>query len=71
MFDKFQSMYATIVLSSYFTCWANLFWFCQPLFIKHSAFSINLKWDKNVFSVVDIRPLKPAAELLLFGFNAH
>lgn len=47
------------------------FGFCQPLFIKHSAFSINLKWDKNVFSVVDIRPLKPAAELLLFGFNAH
>lgn len=27
LFDKFQSMYGTILLSSHFTCWANLFWF--------------------------------------------
>lgn len=46
--------------SSYLILLAQLicFGFCQPLFIKHSAFSINLKWDKNVFSAVDIRPLK-------------
>lgn len=59
--------------SSHPTLLAELirFGFCQPLLIKHSAFSISLKLDKNMFNVVDIRLLKPAAELLLFGFNAH